>query len=85
LQGGSRRFDLFSRLFGGFLVRFGEFSRSFEYGLGESHLLLRGLGSGGCLRRFRMESLRRSSQLRAILWGSGCGHGAISLKKLMGR
>jgi hypothetical protein len=67
LQGGLRRFDLFPRLFGGLLARFGEFSRPFQYGLGEAHLLLRGLGAGGGLRRVRMESLRRSSQLRAIL------------------
>jgi hypothetical protein len=66
LQGGPRRFDLFPCLFGGFLARFGEFSRSLQYCFGEAHLLLRSLGSGGRLRRLRLESLRRSSQLRAI-------------------
>jgi hypothetical protein len=66
LQGGLRRFELFPDLFGHSLARFGEFSRSFEYGLGEAHLLLGGLGSGGSLRRIGLESLRRSSQLRAI-------------------
>jgi hypothetical protein len=68
LQGGLCRFDLFPGLFGGSLARFGEFSRAFEYGFGEAHLLLRGLGSGGRLCRLRLESLRRSSQLRAIWW-----------------
>jgi hypothetical protein len=68
LQGGLRCFELFPRLFGGFLARFGEFSRAFEYGFGEAHLLLRGLGAGGGLCRVRLESLRRSSQLRAIEW-----------------
>jgi hypothetical protein len=67
LRSGACCFDLFPRLFGGFLARFGKFSRPFEYGLGEAHLLLRGLGSGCGLDRVRMESLRRSSQLRAIL------------------
>jgi hypothetical protein len=67
LRGGARCFDLFPCLFGSFFARFGEFSRPFEYGLGEAHLLLRGLGSGCGLNRVRVESLRRSSQLRAIL------------------
>jgi hypothetical protein len=68
LDGGLRRFDSFPRLFGGFFARFGEFSRAFQHGFGEAHLLFRGLGMRGGFFCVRVESLRRSSQLRALLF-----------------